>query len=290
MNETTGFKSNANLLESNKLYVQRARLALPILVRQAKAGQTIYYGDLAAEISMPNPRNLNFVLGAIGNALIALENLLKLGKIPLINCIVINQTNHLPGEGIDFFIEKVNFSKLTKNQKKEALNRLLAEIYSFPYWDRILMELNLKPIKINYNININILNNKNKLRQGSGESQQHLDFKNYLAANPEILGIKSTFKVTSEYIFPSMDAIDLRFENNSEIIGVEVKSKISDMADIFRGIFQCVKYKALLLADQKVNDKIPDCNVILALESKFPVELTGIKNLLGIEVIDDIKR
>lgn len=43
----------------SKLYQQRAQKALPILVRQAKARQSIYYSQLAQELGMPNPRNLN---------------------------------------------------------------------------------------------------------------------------------------------------------------------------------------------------------------------------------------
>jgi hypothetical protein len=289
MKESTGFKSNSDLLEGTKLYVQRAKLVLPILVRQAKAGETIFYSDLAKEVGMPNPRNLNFVLGAIGNAIIALEKRLQIGKIPLINCIVINQTNHLPGDGINFFISKVNFEKLTKNQKKEALNRLLAEIYTYPQWDKILIELNLKQAKIDFIKKFKPIIDNSKHRNGSGESQQHIDFKNFIAAHPEILGLKSNVKVTIEYPFPSMDAIDIRFENKSEIIGIEVKSSISDLADILRGLFQCVKYLALISAEQKVNDKKPNCKVILVLQNKFPEELNGIKNLLGIEVLDQIE-
>jgi hypothetical protein len=289
MKESTGFKSNSDLLEGTKLYVQRAKLVLPILVRQAKAGETIFYSDLAKEVGMPNPRNLNFVLGAIGNAIITLEKRLQIGKIPLINCIVINQTNHLPGDGINFFISKVNFEKLTKNQKKEALNRLLAEIYIYPQWDRILLELNLKQAKIDFIKKFKPIIENSKHKNGSGESQQHIDFKNFIAAHPEILGLRSNVKVTTEYLFPSMDAIDIRFENKSEIIGIEVKSSISDLADILRGLFQCVKYLALISAEQKVNDKKPNCKVILVLQNKFPEELNGIKNLLGIEVLDQIE-
>lgn len=65
------------LLQGDKLYQQRARLALPYLVRQAKANKKIYYSDLAHEVDMPNARNLNYVLGEIGTAL---ESLAKATK------------------------------------------------------------------------------------------------------------------------------------------------------------------------------------------------------------------
>ena len=62
-----------DFLAGDKPYQQRTREVLPILVRQAKAAQKIYYSDLAAEIGIPNPRNLNYPLGSIGNALKALD-------------------------------------------------------------------------------------------------------------------------------------------------------------------------------------------------------------------------
>ena len=59
----------AKSIEGEKLYQKRARKALPILVRQALAHQPIFYSDLANELDMPNPRNLNYVLGSIGQTL-----------------------------------------------------------------------------------------------------------------------------------------------------------------------------------------------------------------------------
>ncbi len=56
-------------LIGDKLYQKRARLTLPLLVRQAKAEEPITYENLASELGMPNPRNLNYVLGSIGKAL-----------------------------------------------------------------------------------------------------------------------------------------------------------------------------------------------------------------------------
>jgi hypothetical protein len=56
---------NHSFLSGSKLYQERARKALPLLVRQAKAEQPIYYSALAEYLDMPNPRNLNYVLDYI---------------------------------------------------------------------------------------------------------------------------------------------------------------------------------------------------------------------------------
>ena len=101
--------ANSDLLNGEKLYHERARVTLPYLVRQAKSGQTIYYSDLAKEVGIPNPRNLNYALDSIGNALVTLGENTKT-EIPPIQCLVVNKSQGLPGEGISWFISPTDFS------------------------------------------------------------------------------------------------------------------------------------------------------------------------------------
>lgn len=274
--------ASSNLLSGEKLYLERARITLPYLVRQAKAGKTIYYSDLAVEINIPNPRNLNFILGAIGNALIKLDS-----SIPPIQCLVINKQTNFPGDGIDGFFDKKSFSKLNRTQKTEVLNRALTQIFSYPRWDWVLQQLQLKPIRLD--IEKEIAKAK-QIRAGGGESIFHRDFKIFISNNPSAVGLSDQIgKGQTEYILPSADSIDVVFVDKNTKIGIEVKSKISDTADILRGLFQCVKYKYLIEAEQIVKNEKPDSRVILALEEQLPKELIIVKNILGIEVIDKIK-
>ena len=92
----TSLISGTGFLKDEKLYIQRARQALPILVRQAMIGRPIFYSDLALELNMPNARNLNYVLGAIGNTLLEIGK--EWGeKIPYLQSIVLNKATNLPG-------------------------------------------------------------------------------------------------------------------------------------------------------------------------------------------------
>ena len=111
----------AEPISGNQLYQERARAAFPILVRQAEAGQPIFYSNLAEELGMPNPRNLNYVLGSIGRSI---ENLSKAWneEIPPIQCLVVNKNTGLPGEGIGWFlIKKEDFSKLSTAKKRDIV-------------------------------------------------------------------------------------------------------------------------------------------------------------------------
>jgi hypothetical protein len=281
MNNTT--PNHENNAAQNKLYITRADKALPILVRQALVGQSITYQNLAQEIGMPNPRNLNMVLGYIGNRLI------KLGKesnreIPPINCLVINKDTGLPGKGIGSFITKEDFSRLTKSQKQGEVKRQLSRIFAYRDWYWVLEQFNLKPIKADVK---QLLSQVKKYKVG-GESPMHKKFKEYIARNPLVLGLTHLEEGKTEYMLPSQDEIDVLFGDGDLKIGIEVKSKASDTADILRGLFQCVKYKYLLEAEQAVNGETPNCRVILVLQNSFPAELVSVKNVLGIEVMDKI--
>lgn len=276
--------ATSDLLDEQKLYVERAKMALPYLVRQAKAGQTIYYSDLAQEINIPNPRNLNYPLGAIGKALIELGKKNNI-EIPPIQCLVINKQNDLPGEGIGWFIDSNDFKELNKSQKQKIINLQLAKIYSFQRWDWVLEQLHIAPIKINIEQEL-----KEAKNGKGGESEHHRRFKEFIANNPQAIGLSPTLSAGKiEYVFPSADTIDVLFIDNTLKIGIEVKSSISNTSDILRGLFQCVKYKSLIEAEQIVCDESPNSRVILALQGKFPNELSLVKSILGIEVIDEIQ-
>lgn len=272
-----------DFINGDKLFLHRARLILPYLVRQAKAGRPIYYSDLAAETQIPNPRNLNYPLGAIGNALIALGEKMDL-EIPPIQCVVINKITKLPGDGIGWFINQTEFNNLSKTRKTQIINHLLGNIYIFQHWEKVLEELGLKEI----NIDIEAMIEKAKrLNFGGGESEHHRKFKQAVAKMPQLIGLDLK-EGEMEYRLPSLDCIDILFKDKSQLIGVEVKSAISCEADILRGLFQCIKYKHLIESEQIIKNRQPDSRTILVLQGEFPSSLLGIKNMLGIEVIDKI--
>ena len=57
-----------------------------------------------------------------------------------------------------------------------------------------------------------------------------------------------------EFSLASADRPDVLFQCTSDVIAVEVKSHISNEADLQRGIYQCVKYRALVRAEQQAVD------------------------------------
>lgn len=87
---------------------------------------------------------------------------------------------------------------------------------------------------------------------------------------------------------PSRDRLDVFFDTEDEWVGVEVKAARSDDADVLRGLFQCVKYKAILTAMLLTEQKDADARAVLVLEGLLPTQLLPLKNMLGIQVIESV--
>lgn len=283
MSKETG-ESSAGI-DGDKLYQKRGRKALPVLVRQALSGAPIFYEELADELAMSNPRNLNYVLGSIGQSLIELG--LKWNEsIPPIQCLVINQTDGLPGQGFGWFMpDKEKWKALTKREKAVLVKAVMQQIYAYPRWLDVLRALGLEPVRIDYS---DIIAKASKFRAG-GEGPEHQKLKEFIRLRPQLVGVAKRFGPgRSEKPIPSGDKLDVFFETDQETVAVEVKSSISDVADIVRGIFQCVKYAAVLNAMSVASQTGRGARAVLVLQGNLPSHLRQLRVVLGIEVVEGV--
>jgi len=276
----------AKILDGDDLYQQRARAALPLLVRQAHAGSKISYTDLAAELGMPNPRNLNYVLGSIGRALKSLSQ--DWGeKIPMIQALVVNKATGLPGEGIDgFLLDLDELPNLSRRARQAMVDGVLAKVFAYHRWNEVLTALGLEPVSSNFKTFVMSATRF----QGGGESDLHRTLKEFVAAHPEVVGLPTgTGHGQQEFPLPSGDSLDVYFSHSSVRTAVEVKSRISSSPDIVRGIFQCVKYRAVLRACIAAENSEETADAVLVLEGALPEDLNALKNILDVRVIDNIR-
>ena len=277
-----------DLTHGDKLYQKRARRAFPMLVRQAEAGNPITYSDLAEELDMPNPRNLNRVLGLIGRTLKGLSKQRK-KKIPPLQCVVINKNTGLPGEGIKWFLKRKNweeFGGLPKARQRKIFQAALQKVFLFDGWRNILETLSLDPISDNFS---DILK-ETKTFGGGGESDAHKKLKEYVAQNPASIKLPvSSPKGQNEFPLASGDVLDVSFLLSDKWISAEVKSRISSKDDIVRGLFQCVKYKAVMAAMQLVEKRDASVEAVLVLEGEFPKSLVPLRNMLAVTVYKNVK-
>jgi hypothetical protein len=87
---------------------------------------------------------------------------------------------------------------------------------------------------------------------------------------------------------PSGDCLDVSFRGNKVWVAAEVKSSISAEGDIVRGLFQCVKYRAVMEAVLLSESRPQNARALLVLESKLPPSLISLRNMLGVEVVEGV--
>ncbi len=67
-----------------------------------------------------------------------------------------------------------------------------------------------------------------------------------------------------------------------------MKSRHSPEVDLVRGIFQCIKYRAVIEAYQASQGLPQDGRAVLVPEELFPQRLVPLKNMLGVEVLENV--
>ena len=128
-----------------------------------------------------------------------------------------------------------------------------------------------------------------------GEGAEHQKLKLYLARNPHVIGIEWPGHGDTERLLLSGDRLDISFRDHGRWIAVEVKGKNSPVADLVRGIFQCIKYKVILESqlryetfEGRVHLKRITARVILACGGSLPSDLLAFASSQDVEVISGI--
>jgi len=276
-----------------------ARAVLPLIIWCAKNGKTITYGRLDKEVVDRGwghhvmAVQYGYPAGAIGNALIETEE--EWGdSIPPLNALIVNQKDQLPGKGVNYYLERYcdpdeHVDDMSPSEKRAIVEEIHADIWAYDRWDEILASYGMKPLEVGMEDDETNDEEVFKPRRGGwsteAESEEHKALKEYVASHPEVVGLdRKSPKGTVEYQFVSADKADVVFVNGAKMTGVEVKSIISNEADLCRGIFQCVKYQALLRAEQKTQFNPPTARAILVTENKLSVKVQGLADVLGIRV------
>lgn len=232
----------------------------PVLIYWAKTGQTHHtYGDLSVAINRPKYHRFGHALAMLQDVIDELSASSN-RNIPTLNSLLRNKTKGIPSDGFNYVNKK--YDKLDLAGKKIFIEGLNSRAIKYPYWDWVLAKLGLSPYAPLSDNEVSLIKTAN-IKHGTGEGKEHKELKEEICAHPELIGIKGVIKAAVEYALPSGDKLDVYFElEDGTNIAVEVKPSTSDDSDIIRGIFQCVKYKAVLDAIQTVDSEGYEVKVI----------------------------
>jgi hypothetical protein len=267
-------------------------IAMSMLVRAARRHDTVTYADIARRIGEElgthvNPRHIGHAVGALMDRIIEVES-----NAPPINALVINGTNNLPGNGADWYVKRflpgVVYTQLDDDHKRAVLRPVHDAIFSFKHWDRVARNAFKGTLPDDEEDIDNEESDGKAGRLGFGgppESEEHRRLKAYVARNPKRFGApKGCKRGDMEKRLETCDEIDVWFMNPGEELAVEVKSIRSCDLDIQRGLFQCVKYRAVLEAQSRVARSSSKVRARIVSERELPPKLNRWAHVLEVEV------
>ena len=259
-----------------------APIALRMLIEAIHKGEPfVTYGDIAAEIHAKLggkeifPTQIGKVAGSMMDRILALDP-----KAPLINA-MITRPDGLPGVGISGYLAKryrqpwlKKWETVSKLQKLKIVERERKKVRLYTGWEKLEKKLFGSPASIKR------LNQTSKEKDGNSpdgrggepESVEHKKLKEWVRKNPQKIGLPKSFgKGHAEFKLESADIVDVMFTDGAQFAVVEVKSCRSGDGDLKRGIYQCVKYRAVKKAqEQPVKTSV---RAILVTERDLPPKL-----------------
>lgn len=254
---------------------ERARLALPILLSLAKSAHKITYRNLDKEIAVQTGQSpirvlviYGKVLEIVGQALNQLSEEWQ-DEIPPLTILAVSEGKGEPSSGVDGFLQryvtKSTSENLTSNNRSAMIERATNAAHNYSRWDDVAEYFGVsisgellpetEPIK---------LPKPTPILGGGGESKAHLSLKNHVAEHPELFSSYGEFKNgTIEFRLDSGDEVDVLFQNDEQTLAVEIKTDSASQGELTRGIFQCVKYRAVLRAMYDIEGKLINVQTVL---------------------------
>lgn len=279
-----------------------ARACLRCLVERvfaARGGlpEPITYQELAALIDRKNKHGVGHahgmgrILGVMGHLL---EPLVFDGwgaKVPGIQCLVVLKSGAgrgLPDCGIEEFWE--NYKQWPRTVRSWHVQREYRRIAEFgSRWNQVLGALGVSAVGETAVVSPAC---GARFFGHGGESPQHRRLQRWISRHPEIVGVANGAAVEENFALPSADELDVLFRTENECVAVEVKSKVSDrlVSDYERGIYQTVKYSALLRAMHTAGapESRPAVRTVLVLESRLPDVYRKLATDLSVQVIEGV--
>jgi hypothetical protein len=295
--EVSEFEEHVGNL-SNEDY---ALACIPLLVEHVlrqtdEVMQTLTYEEVARRLGRFNKHNQPAARGLgviLGRAMEHIDSATAPSTAPYLTTIVVakgGRDKGLPGVGLR---ERWHgYDLLTRAEKADRIEAEYRRIMQFgSQWNDVLRALGIASSPAADTLQ---LPRPASSGWGGGESAEHKALKEYVRTHPDLFGadVGSEWRATEEHALRSGDEIDVFFKSYDAWIGVEVKSAVSDgnLKDYERGLYQVVKYRAVLSAQAKIDHPSapPTVQVVLALDGVLPPPLRGVAQSLGVRVVDSL--
>lgn len=242
------------------------QFAMAMLLLCLKSGEPfVTYGAIRDELEYQLnietifPTQIGYVAGSLMNKILEIDP-----KAPLINALITRPTG-LPGEGVGgYFADRYknrnyrNWKTVSPKKKGALVDRERSKILRYQEWERLNKALfgstAKSKLRKQHGSEIDGFSPTGKNYGGPAESEEHKKLKKWVAAHPQEIGLRKSFKKgLPESCLLSGDTVDVLFADGNNFVTVEVKSCRSNDEDFRRGIYQCVKYRKVKEAEHLPN-------------------------------------
>ena len=162
-------------------------------------------------------------------------------------------------------------------------------VFSYPKWDKVASHFGVEIDEVDSTEGIEppILLPNPKSFRGGGEGPDHKALKEWVRVHPELFKENYGFFANGEKEerIQSGDRLDVFFRNLKTQLAVEVKDGGCPDSELYRGIFQCVKYRAVLRATQFATGEIENAQAVLVTQRVLPMEVSRLAERLNVLII-----
>lgn len=260
---------------------------LPILIRQSTTGKPLTYGDVARELGVHH-RAVHHIAGYIGYTLSAVGA--RRGwtrrRPPPIHALIVNEITQLPGQGIDGFLSKPYQDARSNQEKRALLEAVYHDARRYVHWPELCA---LLKVPLEEGALASAVEKARRAKGRGGEGPHHLALKTYVSQNPQVVGLAFGSPAGRvEQGTAAGDCVDILFERRGLRLAVEIKPSHASDGDMLRGVFQCLKYQAVLTAEAALDGERIATRVLLVLGGRATGEVISVANRLGIPFLENI--
>ena len=247
------------------------------LIGAAGRDTTIAYGDAASRLEKECGFSPVFPALRMGKTAAALQYAIRARdpSAPLLNVLLVRKGTGLPGSGAqDFLVAR--FPEESRLGEKDAdtvhpevwaryARLAIEEAYRYDGWETLYEQLFGPCVPDPFY--------DPRRRAGGGEGPNHKALREWVWKHPERVD-KRLRDVDSktEVDLLSGDRVDVVYRTSRQIVTIEVKSRDSNWPDLLRGIYQCVKYRAVMEA-QEAETSGRRVRTLLVTETPLPSDL-----------------
>lgn len=258
------------------------------LIRTARLRRTMTYGQGKRRLEGECGFDVIFTvqMGRVaGAAMIAI--LEEVPDAPLLNVLLVQSKTGLPGSGAVPYIANrhpdlrwLRRDGAHRDTRWRALvEEEAARVYAYDRWNDVY--------QLVYGRRLPAADEdlagteRDGTGRGGGEGANHRALRLKVTREPSLVrrGLRPE-NTETEVELLSGDRVDVVSVANDGSVAIEVKSRDSDWNDLRCGVYQCVKYRAVMAAQDVRRDPTVECWLVT--ETKLPRELNELARRLGV--------